>query len=130
MANQIFNIQGNRYFVPYPSAALTATPDTMEYEICSRAQGLVLVIDVTAVISTPSNTYNIFGVDRASGKTWTILQSAAIATVSTTVLRVHPQQTASANLIAKDQVPPVIRISSVHGNANSITYSVAGHLTY
>lgn len=132
MANQITSLYGvGRSPVVLPTLARTATPDTFEYELdSSRASGLIVVVDVTAIVTAPSITVKIDGVDRASGKLFNLLTSAAITTVSTVVLRVHPQLTAAANLIAKDQLPPVWRITSTHGNANSITYSVGAHLTY
>lgn len=114
-------------FTVLPSAARTADPDTKEYRDLAKAVGLVLVIDVTAITSTPSITVKIQGVDIVSGKTWDILTSAAIATVSTTVMRVRPGITASANVAVSDVLPPVVRVTVTHGNANSITYSVVAY---
>ncbi len=128
MANVITGGVGASFEV-HASAARTATPDTKEFEVPLGAQGLTLVIDVTAVTSTPSTTFAIQGVDRVSGKTWAILTSAAIVGTGTTVLRVSPHLTAAANTIAKEHLPPVIRIVATHGNANSQTYTVAGHLS-
>lgn len=105
------------------SAARTATPDTCEYEVAGY-RGLHLTIDATAATATPSVVVTILGVDRASGKTYTILASAAITGAGTTVLRVGPGLTAATNLVASDVLPPVIRIQSAHGDADSLTYSV------
>lgn len=110
-----------------PSAARTATPDTEELEL-RGARGLHLVIDVTAVTLTPSVTVTISGVDRLSGKVYTLLASAAITAVGTTVLKVGPGLTAAANLVANDVLPPIVRITCTHGDADSITYSVAALL--
>jgi hypothetical protein len=130
MANIIAQASAPSWFSVLPSAARTATPvDTNEYELGGRARALTVVIDVTAVTSTPSTTFTILGVDRISGKTWTILASAAIATVSTTVLRIAPGITATANVSANDVVPPIVRIVASHGNGNSMTYSVAGYVS-
>lgn len=112
-----------------PSAARTATPTIGNYDIQhGSATGAIVIIDVTAVTSTPSTVFSLLGVDPVSGKTWLILASAAVATVSTVVLRVSPQLTAAANLIAKDVMPDSFTITAVHGNANSMTYSVAVQL--
>jgi hypothetical protein len=70
----------------FASAARTATPDTFEYELMPEVRAIHLVWDVTAVTSTPSTTVTIQGVDRLSGKVYTLLASAAIAAVSTNVL--------------------------------------------
>lgn len=127
MANVITAGAGSSFTI-YASAARTATPDTSEIELPVGAQALFVVIDVTAVTATPSVVFTVSGVDRVSGKLFTLLASAAITGTGTTVLRVSPHLTASANLIAKDHVPPVIRVAPVHGDADSITYSVAGLL--
>ena len=113
----------------FASAARTATPTAASFRVArGGADGLVLVIDATAVTSTPSVVFTIVGVDEVSDKTWTVLASAAVATVSTTVLRVHPSLTAATNLVAKDVVPTYWRVTAVHGDADSITYSVAAYL--
>lgn len=122
MANVIDRAPGD-VFTVYSSAARTATPDTMEFDL-ERARSLVVTIDVTAASATPSVVFTIMGVDRVSGKTYDILVSAAITGTGTTVLRVDPDLTAAANTIAKDIVPACIRIKAVHADADSITYSV------
>lgn len=91
-----------------------------------QAGALVVVLDVTANTGGNTATLTISGVDRASNKIWTILASAA-KTVSTTVLRVSPQITASANLIAQDIIPSEIQIDVAHSDGNPITYSVGVH---
>lgn len=110
------------------SAARTATPTVDQFELSGSASGLILVIDVTAIVSTPSVVFTIKGYDPVSTKTWDVLASVAIATVSTTVLRVSPHLTAAANTVAKDVVPSVFTLTAAHGNANSITYSVAAQV--
>jgi hypothetical protein len=132
MANTIRSLAADAAgFEVLPSAARTTTPDTQEFEIVGRGYGyagLHLIIDVTAVTSTPSLVVTVSGVDRVSGKTYALLTSAAIATAVTTVLRVSPGATPAANLAVGDNLPPVFRITVTHGNANSATYSVAGML--
>lgn len=112
-----------------PTAARTATPTVDQFNVeHGSPSGLVCVIDVTAIVATPSVTFTLQGYDPVSTRVWTLLASAAIATVSTTILRVHPELTAAANLIAKDIVPDAFTLTAVHGNANSITYSVSIHV--
>ncbi len=112
----------------YSSAARTTTPATVDLDV-EAAHGLVLVIDVTAVTSTPSVVFNIDGLDELTGNTWTLLDSAARTTTGTTILRIAPELSASGNLIGKDTVPARIRIAPVHGNGNSITYTLTVHST-
>lgn len=124
MANTITRVSNSAGQVTVlSSAARTATPDTYEYEV-SGYRGLHLTIDATASAATPSVVVTILGVDRASSSTYTLLASAAITGTGTTVLRVGPGLTAAANTVANDVLPPVIRIQSVHGDADSITYSI------
>lgn len=104
-----------------PSVARTATADFTF--ACSAESGL-FIIDVTAATATPSVVFTIQGVEPISGNVYTILASAAITGTGTTVLRVHPSLTAAANTIAKDILPMAINIAAVHGDADSITYSI------
>lgn len=130
MVNQVLNITGVDRSIPLlPSAARTATPDTFELTETGRYTALVVVLDVTAVVSTPSVTVAVVGVDRASGKTWPLVTSAAVAATGTTVLKVSPGITPVTNVAVADILPPTIRVVVTHGNANSITYTVAAHVT-
>ncbi len=111
------------YFTVFSSAARTATTNGSDLE--SRAgRGIHVVIDVTAIASSPSVVFTIQGKDATSGKYYTILASAAITGTGTTVLRVFPGATAANNTIANDSLPGLWRIIATHGNSDSITYSV------
>lgn len=81
-----------------------------------------LVIDITE-FTAGSLTVTIQGFDPASGKKYTILASAALAAVATTVLKVGPALTAAANLVANDALPHEINVFFDHADATSITYS-------
>jgi hypothetical protein len=119
---------GADMFPVLPSAARTADPNSMEFEDLAKAVGVIIVVDVTAIVTAPSITVKLQGVDLISGKTWDIITSAAITAVGTTVLRVRPGITTIANVAVADVLPPVMRVTVTHGNANSITYSVAGYI--
>jgi hypothetical protein len=111
----------------FASAARTATPTAVVLNT-GRVKGLQLVIDVTAVTSTPSVVFTVEVVDSLSGKFIALLTTAAIATVSTTVLNLGQGVVAAAGLAVGAVIPENVRISATHGNANSITYSVSAHL--
>lgn len=116
-------ISGNGDVTVFASAARTATPtpyDGVNY----TGRGLQLTIDVTAAASTPSTVFTIQGKDAISGKFYTILASAAIVGVGTTILRAYPGLTAAANLVASDILPRSWRVTATHGNSNSQTYTV------
>ena len=127
MANDISRAQ--RSHEVYASAARTATPDTQELELPGGVQYVTAVLDVTAVTATPSLTLKIEGVDRVSGKVWTLIEDAAVSTVSTSVVHAGPHLTAAANEVANVAVPPVIRFTVTHGDADSATYSVGAHFS-
>jgi hypothetical protein len=105
------------------SAARTATTNSGDIE--TRAgRGVHVVIDATAAAATPSVVFTIQGKDATSGAYYTILASAAVTGVSTTVLRVFPGATAAANLAANDCLPATWRVLATAGDADSLTYSV------
>lgn len=111
----------------YASAARTATPTANELAAGS-ARGLHLVIDVTAVTSTPSVVPTIDGFDGLSGKWYNLLTGSAITATGTTRLTIYPGAATIANAAASDMLPPRFRVVMTHGNANSITYTVAAIL--
>ena len=110
----------------YESAARVATPTAVELDM-STVRSLILVVDCTADPVLASVVFNVDGVDPTSGTAWTILDSTAVDGVGTTILRIGPEMTASAGATARDVVPPVVRVTPVHADADSITYSVAAH---
>lgn len=110
-----------------PSAARIADA-TFVGPLNYESKGLILIIDVTAIVDTPSVVFTIQGVDPASGKTWTILASAAIVGTGTTVLRVYPGLTPAANLVASDIMPVQWQVLADHNDADSITYSLGAVL--
>jgi hypothetical protein len=105
----------------FASAARTTT-SSMTFS--SPCLGCLIVIDVTAITASPSVVFKLEGIDPANSKLWTILESAAIVGTGTTVLRVHPSLTASANAIAKDILPQAMKLTATHADTDSITYSV------
>lgn len=126
MALQVVSKQDQ--FVILPSAARTATPTIDDFRV-GRVGGLIVVIDVTATVTTPSVTFTILGKDEPTTKTWTLLASSPITATGTTILQVHPTITAVANLKAAELVPSLVTVTAVHADADSITYSVTGIVT-
>lgn len=119
--------RGNTNVTVFASAARTATPapfDGTNY----NARGLHLVVDVTAAAATPSVVFTIQAKDEISGTFYTVLASAAITGIGTTILRAYPGLTAAANLVASDVLPRTWRVIATHADADSITYSVGASL--
>lgn len=119
--------RNNTYITVLASAARTATVQSADLTNYN-GKGLHLVIDVTAVTATPSITCEIEGKDALSGKYYDVLVGAAITATGTTVLKVYPGITASANASASDMLPRTFRVNCVHADADSITYSVGASL--
>lgn len=111
----------------YTSAARTSTPTAAEFHT-QGAHGLHLVIDVSAVSSTPSVTPTIDGYDALSDSWYNLLTGSAITATGTTVLKIYPGITAVANASASDVTPNVCRLVATHADGDSITYSAAAHL--
>lgn len=113
------------------SAARTATPtlgpgnDIGYLTNHQRFKGAHVILDVTAIAATPSITVDIEGYDYGSSTWYNIGTSAAVTGVSTNVYKVHPDLTALANLVFKDGIPFLWRVTVTHADADSITYSLA-----
>lgn len=112
----------------FASAARTADPALVD-QINHNASGVVITIDVTAIVTAPSVVFTIQYKDTLSGKYVDLLVSAARTAVGTTVLRIRPGLTAVANLTVNDVLPRLWRVKAVHANGNSITYSVSANYT-
>lgn len=115
-------MSGKSSEVIYASAARTATPTAVTRRV-DRYRGCVVLIDVTAITSTPSVTPKIEGV-MSSGAVYPLLTGAAITATGQVALNVCPGITAASNVAAADVLPQNIKVTLTHGNANSMTYSV------
>lgn len=113
------------FFVAFASAARTATPTAVDIDM-SRHSGVILLVDVTADPASASVVFNFDGYDPIADASWTLLDSAAVASVSHNVYDIWPGATAAANVAANKYVPGTLRITPVHADADSITYSVQG----
>lgn len=118
----------------FASAARTATTTSAEVRVPGGVdgrgeyRGLVLLIDCTAIVSTPSVT---FAVQTSSGPAdayAAVLTSAAVTAAGSTVLVVHPSvPTERANVLDQGPLESKWRVLATHGDADSITYSVTAY---
>lgn len=83
-----------------------------------------LVLEVTALSATPSIVLKVEGLNEATGSYYTLIESMAITTVSTNVLKLGKNEVESTNLSAQTFIPNNIRVSVTHNDADSITYSI------
>lgn len=106
----------------FPSAVRTATSNV---EIEDRhAEGIHVIINVTLDAALASVVPTIDGFDPLSETWYNILTASAVTAVGTTVLRVHPDLVAVANLTANDFLPRKYRVVMTHADADAITYSI------
>jgi hypothetical protein len=110
-----------------PSVARTATVATGPLKN-SQYRGVVVFVNCSAIAATPSVVANIEGWDPGSNTWYLILASTAIVAVSTRKLVVAPGITAAANASVADVLPATWRVNMVHGDADSITYTVSASL--
>ena len=109
------------------SAARTATVATAD-QSNNDYRGVHVIIDVTAVASTPSVVATIQGKDELSGEYYDLLVGTAITATGTTVLKVAPGIGTVSGGAAADVLPSTWRVNLVHADTDSITYSVAAQL--
>jgi hypothetical protein len=110
----------------FASQAQTAATLNSADIVNNAGRSGIVAIDVTARTSG-TYTFTIQGKDPASGKYFTVLTSAGIASVTTVILRVGPALTAAANLVANDNLPMVWRLQAVGTSTPVMTFS-AGYL--
>lgn len=98
--------------------------------IDSRAKGLQLVIDITAITgTTPTLVVTIQGKDPASGKYFTILASASLNATGTTVLTVYPGSATTANVSSAMPLPRTWRVSwTITGTTPAVTATIGASL--
>lgn len=110
------------------SAARTATVASATFTNGNYRGGQFIINTTVVPGAAPSTVFSVQMFNAVTGNFITLLSSVAIVAVGTVVLRVYPGLVAAANLVANDLLPWQWRVNAVHGNANSVTYSVAANL--
>jgi hypothetical protein len=110
----------------YDSAARTATPTPAEIALMPQVFNAELIISVTAKGAAPSVVFNLEELD-AIGAWQIVLSSAAVTVVGVSFLRFGSDIASVANVAANGVLPERLRLRPVHGNSDSITYSVGFH---
>jgi hypothetical protein len=110
------------------SGARTSTQtgaDIFNYE---RWDGIEVTLDLTAFTTAASIAIRLERWDPAKGAYLTVLQTANLTGNGQTTLRWGPLIPDVANSSRAGWLPERFRITIVHNNANSHTYSVSYHL--
>lgn len=121
--------EGGQEVTALASAARTATTNSSDLTN-PGARGVILTLDVTAIVDTPSITLNI-SYRSPLGGNYEKLFSAAAAVTATGV---HTYVLYPGDVVAADDVvevgklplPRTWRVEMTHADADSITYSVSG----
>ena len=113
------------------SAARTATLTSADMS-SGQKTGLYLLIDVTAVTSTPSVVLTLQAHDDQIADYFTLFTAAAALTaVSKAVYYIGPgavKPTTGVTEVASIGLPPDWRVSMAHADTDSITYSITAQL--
>lgn len=117
------------------SAARTATTNSADQNNVdenTNVRGVLVTLDVTAATATPTITLKIQAKDPASGKYEDLLSaSAGVTATGTHSYLVYPGAgTASGDVtqVAGFPLPATWRVSVVHSDSDSITYTVGAML--
>jgi len=108
------------------SAARTVTVDTDDQRN-PGARGVMVTLDVTAVVDTPSIVLKVQHKDPASAKYETLLSATAVTATGTHTYIVHTDVgTAAGDITAVANYPlgQTWRVRVEHADTDSITYSV------
>ena len=94
-------------------------------------KGVEVIINVTSLNGdTPVITPEIQARDPATDGFYPLLSGAAISTVTTVFLTVHPDLTAAASLVAKRGLPYIWKVSIAHTDSKPIDFSVGANYLF
>lgn len=92
-----------------------------------NGRGVQVGIDITALTGTsPTVTVTIEGKDAASGKYYTLLQSAALAATGFTLLTLYPGAPTTANVSSPQVLPATWRVKAVVGGTTPAATATIG----
>lgn len=107
------------------SATRSASSNGDDIKKIPGMRGVKVVLDITTVPGVDTVTMTIQGKDPVSGKYYTILASAALVAVATTVYTVFPGAPVSANVSANDTIPDIYRLIFTHSAGTNFVYSAS-----
>ena len=115
-----------------PDYTATSSGTLITIKSVIGGDGFTVVTSETTITTTDVNmssqgsiVFKIQGLDSRSGKYYDIIESAAITTISTVVLKIYPSLIVASNLVVNDTLPQDFRVLATHGNSESMTYSVS-----
>ena len=92
-------------------------------QINAASRGVRATINITGTSGTISAVFDIEALDPASGVWTALLTSAALTGNGTTILTVHPDLAASANVIAQNLVGEQFRVKLVSGTGSTPSFN-------
>lgn len=109
------------------SAVQTGTPVVTADQVNKYYRGGQIIITVSAY-TAGSYTPTVQGKNESTGLYYDVLVGTAIAAAGTTVLKVYPGVTPSANTAASDILPRTWRVLLTGANGQSMTLSIQANL--
>lgn len=109
------------------TAVSATTTQTSADQTNSKWVGGILVVDITAIAVTGSVVFTLQGKDAASGKYYTLITSAALMAVSTTVYQIYPASTVAA-INYNGPLPTTFRVVVTPLNGVAVSYTVGAAL--
>lgn len=109
------------------TAVSATTTQTSADQTNTKWHGCVVVVDVTAVTATGSLVFTLQGKDATSGKYYTLITSAALIAVSTTVYQAYPASTVAA-INYNGPLPATWRVVVTPMNTVACSYTVGASL--
>lgn len=111
------------------SAARTADPAIPVLEFNNqKLTDIHIIIDVTDITATPSVQPALQGQDPTSGEWYDLIDAiTAITAVGTTAIKFGENTAVVANNANQGFIPENLRITLIHADADSITYTVAAN---
>jgi hypothetical protein len=108
-----------------------AAPAPVEFNVPQRAQNLAITIVITAQSGAGNTlTVEVDAFDKASATWIPLLTSAGLVAAGTTVLRIGPAATPSANVAAQSPLFETLRLKTTEaGTVTTLNFSVGATFT-
>lgn len=111
--------------------ATTTSADQFNIGENLNVRGVLITLDVTAVLTTPTATLSVQGKDPASGKYENLLTASGVTAQGTHSYLVYPgvgAASADVTKVAGFVLPNTWRVSVAHSDTDPITYTVGAML--
>lgn len=113
----------NREIALVASGAYDTTAN-VEFDVDPRLEVVEVVVVATAIVATPSVTFDLQAFDIATATWESVVISAAVTAVSKTTLQANPFTPAVTNVSAQRVPARRMRVVATHGDADALTFGI------